>query len=65
MKKYIANFKVYNGEATYSISVKTEANNQSEAKKYFKEYECEGDLDIWKLLYIEEVKTFNDLWDLI
>ena len=65
MKKYIANFKIYNGEATYNIPVTTEAETEEQAEKYFKDYECESDLEIWKLILFKEVKTFEDLWEMI
>lgn len=62
MKRYIAKFKIYNGEATYTIPVITEAKNKKEAKQYFKCYEVNGEIDIWKLQVFDEVKDFNDLW---
>ncbi|MHA1659941.1 MAG: hypothetical protein ACTSUT_12575 [Promethearchaeota archaeon] len=65
IKYYIAVFKVYNGEATYKILVKTEATNEEEAMKYFKDYECDNNVEIWKLQIIEEVNKFEDLWRLI
>jgi len=60
--KYIAKFKIYNGEATYIIPVVTEAKSKTQAEKYFKDYECENNTEIWKLLTFDEVKTFEDLW---
>jgi len=63
MKRYIAKFKIYNGEATYTIPIITEAKDKQEAEKYFKEYECENDIDIWQLLTFDEVKDFDDLWE--
>lgn len=62
MKKYIAKFRVYNGETTYNIPLTTEAETKERAEIYFKSYECETDLDIWKLIDFEEVKTFESLW---
>lgn len=62
MKRYIARFKVYNGEATYRQVVATEAKNKKDAENYFKTYECETMVDIWVLLAFEEVKTFDELW---
>ena len=61
-RKFIAKFKIYNGEATYSIPVVTEANTKEEAKKYFKGYECDNNTEIWKLQVFDEVKDFEDLW---
>lgn len=63
--KYIAVFKIYNGEATYNILVKTEAQNEKEAKEYFDKYECDTNIEIWKFEFMKEVETFEDLWGLI
>ena len=65
LKKYVATFKIYNGETTYTMPVKIEAESKIEAEKYFKNYICNTDLEIWKLINFEEVKTFEDLWRLI
>ena len=60
--KFIAKFKVYNGEASYTIPVVTEKDKLTEAEEYFKSYECENEVEIWKLQDFEEVKTLQDLW---
>ena len=65
MHKYVAVFKVYNGESTYSILVKTEALNKKDARNYFKMYECNNNTESWKFEKMVKVKTFKDLWDLI
>jgi len=62
MKKYIAKFKIYNGETTYSMPVTVEAETKEEAETYFKKYECNTDLEIWVLQTFDEVKTFEELW---
>ena len=64
-KNYIGVFKVYNGEATYSILVKIEANSKWSAKMHLKEYECDNNVEIWQLRDVVQVKTFRDLWELI
>ena len=63
MKKYLAKFKVYNGESTYMIPVTTEAKNEKEALKDFKTYECESNTEIWVFQTMIEVKTFKHLWE--
>ena len=69
MKKFVGIFKVQNGEAQYTMLVKTEADTKKEAEKYFKSYNTPekeiGFPDAWQLRYTVEVKTFDDLWQLI
>ena len=61
-KRYVAVFKIYNGEATYNILVKTEAKNKKDAKGYFKMYECNTNVEIWKFVKMKKVEVFEDLW---
>lgn len=65
MKKYAAIFKIFNGECTYTMPVCREAKDKEEAKKIFAEYVCDEGHEIWQLEYFEEVKTFEELWDMV
>ena len=65
MKKYVAKFKIYSGEATYEMIIKTEADTKLKAEKYFKRYECDTLMEIWELQAIEQVNNFEELWEFI
>jgi len=64
-KKFIAIFKIYNGESTYTMPVKTERKDMKQALKDFNEYVCDTDVEIWKLISVTEIKTFDELWSCI
>lgn len=61
-KKYLARFKIYNGDATYTMPVKTEAKNLKQATEYFKDYECDNNVEIWKLEDVVEIDSLGELW---
>ena len=63
--KYVAKFKIYSGEATYEMIVKTEAASREEAEEYFKAYECDTNLEIWKLQTTQQINNFEELWEFI
>ena len=69
MKRFVGVFKVQNGEAQYAMLVKTEADSKKEAEKHLKSYNTPekevGFPDAWQLREVVEVKTFDDLWQLI
>ncbi len=63
--KYVAKFKIYSGEATYEMIVKTEADTKLKAEEYFRAYECDTNLEIWKLQTIQQINNFEELWEFI
>mgnify|MGYP001570920329 CR=1 FL=1 len=68
MKKFVGVFKVQNGEAQYTMLDKVDCLTKKDAIKSFKAYETatnSSGYDIWRLDYVTEVKTFNDLWLLL
>lgn len=65
MKRYVAMFTIFNGECKYTMPIGRQAENKREAKKIFKEYECDNMNEIWRLDYFEEVKDFDNLWDFV
>lgn len=60
--KYLATFKIYNGEATYTMPVITEAKNLQQATEYFKSYECDNNIEIWKLNFVVAIDSLEQLW---
>lgn len=63
MKKYIALFKVYNGDCSYDMYITHETNTKKEAESWFKDFECDNMNEIWILRTFKEVKTFNEIWE--
>ena len=63
MKRYIAYFKVYNGECQYNIYITHEANTKKEAEEWFNDFVCDNMNEIWKLENVREVKTFDEMWE--
>jgi len=61
-KKFLARFKIYNGEATYTMPVRTEAKTLKQATEYFEAYVCDGDVEIWKLQDVTEIHSLEQLW---
>lgn len=63
MKKYIALFKIYNGECQYDNYQTHETNDKkTEVEEWFKEFECDNINEEWKLITIQEVENFEELW---
>ena len=63
--KFVAIFRIFNGEFSYKMPVKTVTKSEAEARECFKDYECNNSVEIWRFEYMAEVKTFDDLWELI
>ena len=65
-KRFVGIFKVYNGEFTYTIPVKTEAETLEQATEFFEQYKYPTNFESWDLRYVKEVTdNFNELWKCI
>ena len=63
MRKYIALFKIYSGECQYdNYQTYETSDKKTEVEKWFKEFECDNNNEIWKLIIFQEVENFKELW---